>query len=89
MPRPLRQSSLPMHYPIDLIPDFIPILGLLDDLLIVRLGIMAAVRLIPDHVMADLRAKAVEQSKPTSNAGLIAVIMTWLLAAIGLTIRWI
>ena len=60
--------------PIDLIPYFIPILGYLDDLLIVPLGIWAAVKLIPEPIMADLRAKALEQRKPTSKAGLAAVV---------------
>lgn len=44
--------------PIDLIPDFIPILGYLDDLLILPLGIWAAVRLIPRHIMDEHRAHA-------------------------------
>lgn len=44
--------------PIDLIPDFVPILGYLDDLLIVPLGIIVAVKLIPGPVMSDLRLKA-------------------------------
>src|SRR5689334_23904289 len=56
--------------PIDLIPDFIPIVGYLDDLLIVPLGIWVAVKLIPAPVMAELRAKAADQRKPTSKAGL-------------------
>ena len=68
--------------PIDLIPDFIPILGYLDDLLIVPLGIWAAVKLIPEPVMADLRLKAINRRKPTSKTGLAAVIFIWL-AAIG------
>ena len=71
--------------PIDLIPDFIPILGYLDDLIIVPLGIIVAVRLIPPLVMADLRLQAVEQRKPTSRAGLAAVVVIWL-AAIAFTI---
>lgn len=66
--------------PIDLIPDFIPALGYLDDLLIVPLGIWLAVKLIPAPVMADLRAKAVDQRKPTSRAGLIAIVLIWLLS---------
>lgn len=72
--------------PIDLIPDFIPILGYLDDLLIVPLGILAAVRLIPMDVMADLRAKAAHERKPTSTAGLVVVIMIWL-AAVAFTVQ--
>ncbi|MET0360583.1 MAG: DUF1232 domain-containing protein [Sphingobium sp.] len=67
--------------PIDLIPDFIPIIGYLDDLLIVPLGIMAGVKLIPVDVMTDLRAKAADQRKPTSTAGLIAVVLIWLAGA--------
>lgn len=74
--------------PIDLIPDFIPILGYLDDLLIVPLGILAAIKLIPDHVMADLRALAVEQNKPVSIGGLIAVLSIWC-AGLALTVQWI
>jgi uncharacterized membrane protein YkvA (DUF1232 family) len=72
--------------PIDLIPDFIPVLGYLDDLIIVPLGILAVVRLIPYQVMKDLRAKAVGHRKPTSKAGLVTVLMVWF-AAILLTVR--
>lgn len=74
--------------PIDLIPDFIPILGYLDDMLIVPLGIMAAVKLIPVDIMADLRAKAADQRKPTSIAGLVAVVMIWLAAALTARLVW-
>ena len=44
--------------PIDLIPDFIPVLGYLDDLVLVPLGIVAAVKLVPPDVMAECRARA-------------------------------
>lgn len=71
--------------PIDLIPDFVPVLGYLDDLLIVPLGILLAVKLIPEPVMMELRAKALEQRKPTSKAGLVAIVLIWF-AAIALTI---
>ncbi len=80
--------------PIDLIPDFIPILGYLDDLLIVPFGIWTAVKLIPEPIMTDLRAKALEHHKPTSKAGLAAVIFIWLTAItitfwlFGLMERW-
>lgn len=71
--------------PIDLIPDFVPVLGYLDDLLIVPLGILLAVKLIPDQIMVELRAKALEQRKPTSKAGLVGVLLIWL-AALALTV---
>jgi uncharacterized membrane protein YkvA (DUF1232 family) len=69
--------------PIDLIPDFIPVLGLLDDLLIVPVGIYAAVRLIPGPIMEDLRAQALTRDRPMSRAGAGVVIALWLLAAVG------
>lgn len=75
--------------PIDLIPDFIPILGYLDDLLIVPLGIMLAVRLIPGPVMADLRSKALTQGRPGSKAGLIFVVLVWAVAtSVGVYVFW-
>ncbi len=70
--------------PLDLIPDFIPILGYLDDLLIVPVGIWATVKLIPKPLMAELRLKAMEQREPTSKVGMAIVIILWL-AAIALT----
>ena len=68
--------------PIDLIPDVIPVLGYLDDLLIVPLGIMLAIRLIPDAVMGDLRVQALQHGRPTSRAGLVAIILIWVAAAV-------
>lgn len=70
--------------PVDLIPDFIPVLGYLDDLLIVPLGIVAAVKLIPVPVMADLRMKSLHYERPKSTAGLIAIFLIWA-AGIALT----
>lgn len=64
--------------PIDLISDFIPVLGYLDDLLIVPLGIMAAVKLIPPDVMRDLRTQALDKGKPKSTVGLVIVAAIWL-----------
>ncbi|MDI1264304.1 MAG: YkvA family protein [bacterium] len=70
--------------PIDLIPDFIPVLGYLDDLIIVPLGIALIVRLIPADVMTEHRALAAAmQDRPVSIAGATAVIAFWL-AGIGL-----
>ncbi|NKL05419.1 YkvA family protein [Rhizobium leguminosarum] len=73
--------------PIDLIPDFIPILGYLDDLLIVPLGIMLAIRLIPAEVMNELRTEATRRIKrPSSRAGLIFILAVWLICIIFLAL---
>jgi uncharacterized membrane protein YkvA (DUF1232 family) len=70
--------------PIDLIPDFVPVLGYLDDLVLVPLGIIAAVKLIPPDVMADLRERAtVQASKPSSYAGAAFIVLIWLAATVG------
>ena len=63
--------------PIDLIPDFIPVLGQLDDLILVPLGIWLVVKLIPAPVMADLRSRAAGMSGNGSIAGLILVLLIW------------
>jgi len=68
--------------PIDLIPDFIPVLGYLGDVILVPLGIAAVIRLIPPDVMAEHRAMAAAaQERPVSRAAAIAVIVAWLAAA--------
>ncbi|AMJ60946.1 YkvA family protein [Bosea sp. PAMC 26642] len=70
--------------PIDLIPDFIPVLGYLDDLLIVPLGIMLAVKQIPPALMIEFREAAGERlERPVSRAGLAFVVIIWVAAAIG------
>ena len=62
--------------PIDLIPDAIPVLGLLDDLLIVPLGLALAVRLIPPALMAECRACADALARrPTSRAAAVAIVL--------------
>jgi uncharacterized membrane protein YkvA (DUF1232 family) len=68
--------------PIDLIPDFIPVVGYLDDLVIVPLGIFLAVRLIPADLMENLRAEAATRSRPTSLTGLMIVVALWTLSAV-------
>lgn len=76
--------------PIDLIPDFIPVLGLLDDAILLPLGIMVALRLIPPAVMtqAQDQARALEgQQRPTSLIGAIVIVLVWLVAAV-LVGRW-
>jgi uncharacterized membrane protein YkvA (DUF1232 family) len=76
--------------PIDLIPDFIPVLGYLDDLLLVPLGIWLVVRLIPPHVMAQLREQAAQAGeKPVSRAAAIGVVLIWIaLAALAGVALW-
>ena len=74
--------------PIDLIPDFIPVIGYLDDLIIVPLGIWLVVSLIPDEVMAECRAKAdAAGQRPVSRAGMIAIIVLWIVGA--MMLAWI
>lgn len=74
--------------PIDLIPDFIPILGLVDDVIIVPLGIELALRLIPADLMAQYRAEAEEWSRqPKSWVGAAVIVLLWL-AGIAL-VSWI
>lgn len=68
--------------PIDLIPDFIPVLGYVDDLLIVPLGIALAVRLIPAQLMAEFRYEAgFRTSRPRSVIAAGVIIGVWLVAA--------
>lgn len=70
--------------PIDLIPDFIPILGYLDDLLIVPAGIWLAVRMIPAALFADLRRQAEARAeRPTSGIAAIVVVLVWIAALVG------
>jgi uncharacterized membrane protein YkvA (DUF1232 family) len=67
--------------PIDLIPDFIPILGYLDDLLIVPLGLLVVIRLLPPDVLMASRQKALEASqRPRSAAAAVVVVTIWLVA---------
>lgn len=68
--------------PIDLIPDFIPVLGYLDDIILVPLGIYVALRLIPAHVVADSREKAnawlaVNGDKPRNYVAAALVVLVW------------
>lgn len=75
--------------PIDLIPDFIPVLGYLDDVIIVPLGIMLAVRLIPKPLMAELREQAQKRvDNPTGRMAAAMIILLWLLC-LGLLARYL
>jgi uncharacterized membrane protein YkvA (DUF1232 family) len=66
--------------PIDLIPDFVPVLGYLDDLILVPLGIGLALKMIPPDVMSECREKAQEMERlPASRTGLIIMVIIWTL----------
>ena len=70
--------------PIDLIPDFVPILGYLDDLVLVPLGIALAIKLIPPSVLDECRAKArdlVDSRKPVNRLAAAIIVAIWLLLA--------
>src|SRR6476620_539896 len=64
--------------PIDLIPDFVPVLGYLDDLIIVPLGILIVVKLIPPEIIAEHRALAAgAQGRPVSHTAAIVIVVVW------------
>ncbi|TBW56174.1 DUF1232 domain-containing protein [Marinobacter halodurans] len=70
--------------PIDLIPDVIPVLGYLDDVILLPLGIALAIRLVPETVMVDCRAQAREAfqgGRPINRWAGIVVIVIWFVAA--------
>jgi uncharacterized membrane protein YkvA (DUF1232 family) len=68
--------------PIDLIPDFIPVLGVLDDLIIVPLGIWLVIELIPEDVMREYRAMAsAAAQRPVSKAAAIIIVALWISGA--------
>ena len=74
--------------PIDLIPDFIPVLGYLDDLVILPVGIMLAVRLIPPVLMSEFRRVAtLRTDRPISRTGLCVIVAIWL--AIASVLIWL
>jgi uncharacterized membrane protein YkvA (DUF1232 family) len=70
--------------PIDLIPDFIPIFGYLDDLLLVPLGIYLALKMIPPQVRAECRIQAADemaQRKPVSQVAAVVIVLVWVALA--------
>lgn len=67
--------------PIDLIPDFIPVLGWLDDLLIVPAGVWLAVRRVPPALMAEFRQRAESRARPRSRVAAVVIVCLWLAAA--------
>jgi uncharacterized membrane protein YkvA (DUF1232 family) len=70
--------------PIDLIPDFIPVIGYLDDLILIPWGVKIALSMIPAEVMAESREKArelIRQSRPVNRAAAAVIVAIWLLLA--------
>jgi uncharacterized membrane protein YkvA (DUF1232 family) len=68
--------------PLDLVPDFIPVLGYLDDLVLVPLGIALALRMIPEPVLAECRGKAqaeLAQDRPTNWTAAAVIVAIWLI----------
>lgn len=79
--------------PIDLVPDFIPVLGYLDDVLLVPALIWLAIRLLPPHVVQDCRERAgewmaVQGEKPKSFIGAALIVIVWIVLA-WLCWRWL
>jgi uncharacterized membrane protein YkvA (DUF1232 family) len=71
--------------PVDLIPDFIPVLGYIGDLIIVPLGIALVVSLIPNEVMAEYRTKAdAAEQRPRSRGAAIIIVTIWMVGAAAL-----
>ena len=76
--------------PIDLIPDFIPVLGLLDDLILLPLGIALALKLIPPQVMTQCReraSKSLGNGKPSSRTAAAVIVAIWI-GLLVLSVRW-
>jgi len=77
--------------PIDLIPDFIPVLGLVDDALLVPLGIWLFLKMLPEGLFEEHRASArAAAERPRSRWGLVIILAAWALLALGAwrLLRW-
>ena len=81
--------------PIDLIPDPIPVIGYLDDLVLIPLGAFLAVKMIPEQVMVESREKAREvlaQGKPVNKLAAILIVVVWIVLAVAMGVivyRWV
>ena len=76
--------------PIDLIPDFVPVLGYLDDLVLIPMGIALAIKLVPHQVLAECRARAqqtIQNGKPVSRVAGAVIAVIWVVLA-ALCIAW-
>jgi uncharacterized membrane protein YkvA (DUF1232 family) len=69
--------------PIDLIPDVVPVLGYLDDLVLVPLGVALAIRMIPPHVLAECREKARDaKDRPVNRVAAVVIVIVWIALAV-------
>jgi uncharacterized membrane protein YkvA (DUF1232 family) len=81
--------------PIDLIPDPIPVIGYLDDLVLIPLGAYLAMKMIPAQVMKESREKAMEvmaQGKPVNKAAAVVIVLVWIGLAVLMGVagyRWV
>lgn len=74
--------------PIDLIPDFIPVIGFLDDLIIVPLGLALVIRFTPDDVMATAKQTAAQVSeRPVSYGAAIVIVGIWIIVTMSI-VAW-
>ena len=70
--------------PIDLIPDFVPVLGYVDDLILIPMGIALAIKMIPPSVLTECRARAqkvISNGKPVSRVAAGVIVVIWLVSA--------
>lgn len=79
--------------PIDLIPDFIPVLGYVDDVLLLPVLIWLTVRTLPAHVLDECRSQADDwlsekKKKPTSRAGAAFIVLLWLALGLAVLYAW-
>jgi uncharacterized membrane protein YkvA (DUF1232 family) len=75
--------------PIDLIPDFVPVFGLLDELVIVPVGLAVAVRLVPADLLAEFREEAdLAVEHPVSRLGAILIMGLWVMVAVFLALQF-
>jgi uncharacterized membrane protein YkvA (DUF1232 family) len=71
--------------PLDLIPDFVPVLGYLDDLVLVPLGLWLALKMVPEPIMTECRARAAEltaSGRPTSRVAGVVIVAIWVTLAL-------
>ena len=90
MPKSSQRVAAYALSPIDLIPDFIPVLGYLDDVILVPLGIALAIRLIPPAVLEEHRQTATARvdARPTSRIGAAVIIVVWI-ALVAIACAWV